>query len=468
MNCSSVAVVVASVLAAPGAVLAQGGSVEGADAPVDAAPESGSAAVDAEGDRVRALEERLAALEARLAESEGDIAVDGAAAPDPTEDGWLAGEPTEEEEAPAPFTIGGWAEAYYAWNFNEPSNGITDLRGFDNRHNSFNLSNLVLDAQWDYEGVNGRITLQWGTTPATYYLAETAGPNLGTGVGAQSISLWQLLQQAYVGYRIPIGAGLNVQAGLFLSPIGAEGMNVRDNWFYSRSNLFYGFPFYHTGIRLSYPVTPELTLYAWAINGWNTVLDNNDEKSILVTASLSVGPVAANLSYLSGIERPEGAPEGRAWRHVFDLNATITPVDWLGLQGQLTAGFEPNNFGTSAYAAGALAVRVQPIDWLFVSARGDFFWEGLGSNAAGTASAIFWPVEWVSSATASVELRPVDHVSFRLEYRHDHSAGSACDGSATQTCAYFRGAVAGDGLTMPFLRNAASQDTVTFGTTASF
>src|SRR5262249_47697500 len=143
-------------------------------------------------------------------------------------------EPAQPVQSAQPsIQFGGWVEAYYAFNFNQPSNGITDLRGFDNRHNSFNLSNVAVDTQWDWEGVNGRVTLQWGSTPATVYLAETAAPTLGSGVGAQSISLWQFVQQANVGYRIPIGSGLNVRAGLFLSPIGPENLNVKDNWFYS-------------------------------------------------------------------------------------------------------------------------------------------------------------------------------------------------------------------------------------------
>jgi hypothetical protein len=364
----------------------------------------------------------------------------------------------EEEEAP-PYTIGGWVEAYYAYNFNDPSNGITDLRGFDNRHNSFNLSNVALDGQWDWEGVNGRITLQWGSTPATYYLAETNGPNLGTGVGAQSLALWQFIQQAYVGYRIPVGNGLNVQAGLFLSPIGAEGMNVKDNWFYSRSNLFYGFPFYHTAIKVTYPVTDELTVDAMVMNGWNTVLDNNDGKTIHVHAGYTVPDLlSVNLQYLTGPERPRGAPEGQGFRHVFDLNGTITPTAWLGLQGQITGGFEPNDFGTHGYFAGALAARALVIEWLALAVRGDFFWEKVASNAMGSSSAIFWPVEWVSSVTGAIELIPHEHVSLRLEYRHDQAAGDA----------YFRGAVMGDGVTTPFVRNAQSQDTLTLGAVAWF
>lgn len=372
-------------------------------------------------------------------------------------------EPADEADAAppeqAPFVIGGWVEAYYAYNFNQPSNGITDLRGFDNRHDSFNLSIVALDAQWDWEGVHGRITLQWGTTPATYYLAETAAPALGSGVGPQDASLWQWVQQAYAGYRVPIGSGLDVEAGLFLSPVGVETLAVKDGFLYSRTNLFYGLPFYHTGIRVSYALADELTLVAWVINGWNTVLDQNDEKSVVAQASFSAGELlSGSFSYVGGVERPRGAPEGRAWRHTLDLNATLRPIEWLAIQGQVTGGLEPNAFGTSAYAAGMLAVRVALTPWLAAAARGDFFWESLAASDAGTASAIFWPVEWVASATVGLDLHPEDHVSLRIEYRHDHAAGDA----------YFAGTVTGDGAASPFVRNARAQDTLTIGATSWF
>src|SRR5690242_4032496 len=71
-----------------------------------------------------------------------------------------------------PYTLGAYGEAYYEWNFRDPSNGITNFRGFDNRHDSFTISNVALDAQWDYERIVGRLTLQVGSTPSTYYLAE--------------------------------------------------------------------------------------------------------------------------------------------------------------------------------------------------------------------------------------------------------------------------------------------------------
>lgn len=160
----------------------------------------------------------------------------------------------ESSRAPQTFTLGGYAEAFYQWNFNQPANGITHYRGFDNRHNSFTVANAVLDAQWDYENVIGRVALQVGHTPSTYYLSEPSSPGTA-GAGRSDADLWQYLQQAYVGYRFRVGRGLLVSAGLFLSPIGPEGMAVHDNWNWSRSNLFFGLPFYHTGLRVAYPLS---------------------------------------------------------------------------------------------------------------------------------------------------------------------------------------------------------------------
>lgn len=364
-----------------------------------------------------------------------------------------------------PFTLGGWIEAYYAFNFNEPSNGITNLRGFDNRHNTFQLANVLLDLRWDWENIVGRIALQWGTTPSTYYLAEPARDVVGSGVGDSSLYLWQWLQEAHIGYRIPVGTGLLVEAGLFTSPIGPESLTVHDDFNFSRSNLCFGLPFYHAGIRATYAVDRNVTLVLWAINGWNAILDGNDEKSFALQMVWEpVDAISASFVYLSGVERPFGAAEREQaagdplpWRHTFDANVTASITPWLSLVSQLDGGFEPTRFGLAAWAAGALALRAELTEWLDVAARGDVFWENVPSNALGTASPIFWNgAEWVSSGTLTVDLHPEDHFSFRIEYRHDHAASPI----------YYAGAVAsGAG---GWISNTASQDTLTFGTTAWF
>src|SRR5690606_37040458 len=92
--------------------------------------------------------------------------------------------------------------------------------------------------------------LQWGNTPSSYYAGEPEQP-LGGAVGESDARLWRVLQEANAGLRTPIGRDvvLDVEAGLFMSPIGLESVPIDHNWNWSRSNLFFGLPFYHTGAR---------------------------------------------------------------------------------------------------------------------------------------------------------------------------------------------------------------------------
>ena len=317
--------------------------------------------------------------------------------------------------------------------------------------------------QWDHEGVFGRLTAQVGNTPATYYLGEPSLPG-APGTNGSSASLWQFIQQAYVGYKVPVGNGLLVSAGLFLSPIGPEGMAIRDNYNWSRSNLFFGLPFYHTGIRIAYPLDDRWTVSLSGFNGWNTVVDNNDEKSLALQLTYTdPNRLAVSVLYFTGVERPTGAPEGRAWRHLLDAHATWQATEWLSLLLHVNGGIEPNQLGTSGWAASALYARVRVIPELFIAARGDVFFENTPGAAGSSASSIFWPTnpngqgQWVSSGTLTVDVRPVEFISFRLEVRHDH-AGSDL---------YYGGQVLSD-ATGAFLANRASQDTLTLGATAGF
>lgn len=170
---------------------------------------------------------------------------------------------------PPAFTLGGYVEALYSTNFNDPSNGVTNFRGFDNRVDTFSLSNVVLDANGQKGDVSAKLTLQAGLTPNTYYLGEPAlaGAAEAAGAAGSDASLWRNIQQAYVGYRAPFGKGVLFQGGLFLSPIGHENMPVKDNWNWSRSNLFFALPFYHVGLRASRDLSANVSATLGVFNG---------------------------------------------------------------------------------------------------------------------------------------------------------------------------------------------------------
>ena len=239
-------------------------------------------------------------------------------------------------------------------------------------------------------------------------------------------------------------------------------MVVHDQWNWSRSNLFFGCPFYHTGARVTYGFTDAAALTLAGYNGWNSVADNNDDKSVSLQFTYNVADrVTFSALYFGGVERPDGAPERQgsaAWRHLFDTYLAVYPTAWLSLLAHADAGFESNAFGASWWAAGALYARARVRPWLYLAARGDFFYESAAATNGAGAGRIFWPSDWVSSQTITVDARPHDNVSVRLEYRHDQADGDT----------YFRGAVATDPMTRAFVPNARAQSTLTLGTTAWF
>lgn len=347
------------------------------------------------------------------------------------------------------LSLGGYVEVSYSYNAGNPDNGITAYRGFDNRHNTFLISNVALDGQWEKSFASARITLQAGQTPDTYYLAEPSVQG-ASSVPPSGAPLWKYIQQAYVAAKAPVGLGLTFQLGVFLSPIGIEGMAVKDNWNWSRSNLFFGLPFYHTGLRATQKLTDAISITAAVYNGWNSVVDGNPGKSVSVQLLYDTDKADVSVLYFGGPERLKGAPEGQPWRHLFDVWAQASPHERVWLAAHADAGFERNVFGTSWWAAGAVYGQVKVVKWLYLAARGDYFYERAAKNALGEASKIFWPGSWVASGTGTVDARPIDGISIRLEYRHDQAAAQM----------FYRGASKSP--------NTRSQDTVTLGGAAWF
>jgi len=104
--------------------------------------------------------------------------------------------------------------------------------------------------------------------------------------------------------------------------MGNEVVESKDNWNYSRSLLFAcAIPYYHTGIRFTYPVLKNFSVGVHVLNGWNSVLDNNDEKSLGLT--LNYAPTASTgiiLNVVDGFEQPDGLDVGK--KTVLDLILT--------------------------------------------------------------------------------------------------------------------------------------------------
>jgi hypothetical protein len=424
---------------------------------------------------VARADERSARQGAEAATSEtagAATAPSGASGPRPIAS---AGEGATGTGTAANVTLGGYVEAFWQYNFNRPYNGETAARGFDTRHNTFTLANVVLDASWSVRrDVSGRIALQVGHTPETYYAAEPGtGSASRTGLGRE---VWKFIQQAWVAYLAPVGPGVLLEAGVFLSPIGPEGMAIKDQWNWSRSNLFYGLPFYHTGVRGTVALSPRMNLTLAGYNGWNSVVDNNDDKSLALHWTYNLPDrLTVSALYFSGVERPFGAPGGRGWRHLFDGYCAWHPRSWLSLAVHGNGGFEPISegeqrgasryVGTQWWAAGAAYARVRFASWLWFATRADVLVESIANQPAGATSApevIFFSSDRVSanrvaSVTATLDTRPRENVSLRVEFRHDN---------ADQPIYFDEDNTLRPGVNPTRLGRRSTQNTLTLGMTA--
>lgn len=364
-------------------------------------------------------------------------------------------------DSTATFRLTGAAEVSYTRSADNPANNVIGYRAFDNREGTFSLANAVLDAEGRAGAARVRVALQTGLTGNTYYAAEPSHPAEG-GAGESDARTWRLIQQAWVGWRSNDEAW-GADAGIFLSPIGPEGVSVRDNWNWSRSNLFFALPSYHTGLRVRHQLSSTWALTGFAHNGWNSVIDNNDHLSVAAQLLQSSTSVDAALHYVGGSERNGHGPEGEPWRHLVDGWIQFRPGGSLAFMLHADLGFEDTDLGRDAWIGGAAYARWTVNDSWGLAARVDGIRESQDEGVRGVVSPLlFGAVDEdgrasAASLTGTLEYRPAATMLCRLEARHDRS----------ETNLYFDGdATSGDGgVTLP---NSNSQTTITLGVSAWF
>src|ERR1035437_1025389 len=163
-------------------------------------------------------------------------------------------------------TVNGLVDGYYGFNFNTPANRTNGLRLFDNATNQFalNLIEVGLDKAPDAGSRLGYdVTLGFGNAMNVVNSSDPGG-----------LGFAQYLKQAYVSYLAPVGKGLTLTFGKFVTPNGAEVIESNKNWNYSRSLLFnYAIPFYHFGVSAAYTFNDKYSLTGYVVNGWNNLVD---------------------------------------------------------------------------------------------------------------------------------------------------------------------------------------------------
>src|SRR6185436_13237563 len=188
-------------------------------------------------------------------------------------------------------------------NFNRPASRTNQFRVFDQRDNTFTFDQFELVAQKAAaeRGEAGfRADLSFGSSVP--HVTASSGLFRDEDGSADDVDL----QQAFGTWVAPLGQGLRLDLGKFITPHGYEVIDGYDGWNdnATRSFLFgYAIPFTHTGARASYAFSPQLSGMVMVVNGWDNAVDENRSKS--VGAQVAVTPAPSFSIYLNGMYGPE-------------------------------------------------------------------------------------------------------------------------------------------------------------------
>lgn len=323
-------------------------------------------------------------------------------------------------------TLSGFVDGYYGANFNHPASHTNQFRNFDIATNQFglNMIELIVDKTPDAAAsrLGYHVSLGFGQAMNTVNSLEGKDTS-GAGQFAQ------YLKEGYLSYLVKVGKGLQVDAGKFVTLAGAEVIESKDNWNYSRGLLFaYAIPYYHYGLRAKYTFNDKAAITGYLMNGWNNIVDNNSGKTIGVSLALTPTKKFGFIeNYIGG---PEGANNNGDWRHLSDTVVTYNPTGKLSLMANLDYGRGdqipttvdpfPNTTaywtGIAGYLKYALSGTVN------ASARYEHFDDHNGfATAVGPPIAPAGTGQHMNEFTGTLERTIASHLITRLEFRRDMS-----------------------------------------------
>jgi hypothetical protein len=402
--------------------------------------------------RIEALEMELSELRTELtAKKEADAAA-ASATPAAVEGVTIAAQdaakPPEKTTIASllgPTSLSGFVDTYWNWDYNHPASHAIQACSFDCRTNSLSLNmiELILDKAPDpMGGAAGRtgyhFSVGYGDTQVAINNAEFASSGtvntLSPGGPGSLAGFDQYIKEAYFSYLAPVGSGLQVDVGKFVTPLGAEVIESKDNWNYSRGLLFnYAIPLNHFGMRAKYTFNSKFNVTGYLVNGFNNVVDNNSGKTFGISNVWT--PNAKNtltVNYFAGPESPtsefpasSGFTANQFWRQTWDLvyqtNLTskltfLANYDYV-FGDRLILNTETTPWTLSKpihYTGGAGYLKYAFDDKDYVAGRYEYVYDKEGFIGG-------FPHAHLQEFTATYQRTLATHLLTRFEYRRDMS-----------------------------------------------
>jgi len=295
----------------------------------------------------------------------------------------------------------------YIFNFKNPDSKTNEQRVFDKKANSFliDLAQIQFAKDAPAGGVGYKLKVSIGETAKFIHSAGLGDPDDEVD-----------LTEAYVDYVAPLGSGLKLRFGKFATYHGAELIEARDNFNYSRSFLFnYAIPFTHTGFMAGYTFSNAFAANLYVVNGWDITNDNNKGKTVGTSFVVTpIEPLLMNFGFMYGPEQPDNRSHDR---FLFDWVGTFKGIKNLTVvvntdyaheeKDPLNTGKNSKWYGVSGYA------KYDITDFFSTSIRAEYFVDKDGVRTG--------IPQMLKEITISPEFKIVKNLTVRPEYRHDWS-----------------------------------------------
>ncbi len=370
--------------------------------------------------RIDSLEKQLADLKSQMEAQKAAAAA--APAPAPAAAALPAAAPAA-TPAPTglagllgPITLSGFVDVYYGYNSNQPAGRTTAFRNFDINSGQFGLNMIELVADKAPDAAASRLGYH---VALGFGQAMNAVNSTEIGPGGTEANFDQYLKEGYLEYLAPVGKGLQINVGKFVTPAGAEVIETKDNWNYSRGLLFaLAIPYFHFGASAKYAFNPKFAVTGYLVNGWNNSVDNNSGKTTGFSAAWTPNAKFSLVqNYLVG---PEQTNDNGDFRHLFDTVATYSPNAKLSFMANYDYGKDhvpsgsPLIASTSVHWSGIAGyIKYAPNDKWALATRGEYFSDN-GGTQTGTAQKL-------SEFTFTLQRMLASKLMTRLEFRRDMS-----------------------------------------------
>jgi len=309
----------------------------------------------------------------------------------------------------------------YGYSFNNPENNLWRSKSTTNIFGTPKI-NLALA----YIGKDAIKDSPWGMELGIQAGVDTDGlipsPPPEANEPKTNADFIRYLYRANATYRVPIGNGLRITAGLINSFIAFESYLSLDNPNYTKGYLSDNVPYFLLGAQVAYPLNNRTDISLFIVDGWNYLSKSNHKPSygfqvawkgssnLTLTQNLYYGPEQLNTNI-------------QYWRFFFD-----SIISWetelfllaLSVDGGTEEQAEIIDHPRSYWVSGAIWAAVNQGPWQ-LTIRPEFYndSDGVISGAKQNILAV--------TASIGYDILP-NNISHKLvtkvEYRYDRSTGS--------------------------------------------